>query len=461
MELKRRDFLKASSLGAGSLLLTQFVNQLHAAPKTRPARVLFFVQGNGVYPRDIQPQGIERLKTPSKLEDRSLDGHAMSLAMEPLAPWAKKMTMIHGLSGRIARGSHNMGFAALGCWPMKKKAYGETIDAALARILGGIYPHIGLGVSNKAMSMTYNLTSVARGKALPTLLNPVQAHERFFAAGAAGDARKNFDVNTNLLDFLADDVKRLQKQLDGYEREKLGRYLDAFESMSQRQGQLAAMARQIAAAAPKIDPKTGQIQETKTGPTGVFERLEAQFENAAGTMIAGLTNVVTVSGGAGPDRIGLSCMGSEVGKGSGFIGAHGIGHGGSGAGMSYTECHARIRRKCLEQLAKFIRRLESVPEGDGTMMDNTLIVYLSDSAEGHHPVCQEWPFILIGDLGGRLKLGNRYLRYPWYGNNGHRTIANLYLSLLHSVGEERKTFGVADFGLGDLDQTGPLAEIMV
>jgi hypothetical protein len=465
MELKRRDFLKASSLGAGSLLLTQFVNQLHAAPKTRPARVLFFVQGNGVYPRDIQPQGIERLKTPSKLEDRSLDGHAMSLAMEPLAPWAKKMTMIHGLSGRIARGSHNMGFAALGCWPMKKKAYGETIDAALARILGGIYPHIGLGVSNKAMSMTYNLTSVARGKALPTLLNPVQAHERFFAAGAAGDARKNFDVNTNLLDFLADDVKRLQKQLDGYEREKLGRYLDAFESMSQRQGQLAAMARQIAAAAPKIDPKTGQIVETKLGPTGVFDRLEAQFENAAGAMIAGLTNVVTVSGGAGPDRIGLSCMASELGKNGadGYIGAHAIGHGNYQhfAGISGPECHALIRRTCLEQLAKFIRRLESVPEGDGTMMDNTLIVYLSDSAEGHHPVCQEWPFILIGDLGGRLKLGNRYMRYPWYGNNGHRTIANLYLSLLHSVGEERKTFGVADFGLGDLDQTGPLAEIMV
>ena len=465
MELKRRDFLKASSLGAGSLLLTQFVNQLHAAPKTRPARVLFFVQGNGVYPRDIQPQGIERLKTPSKLEDRSLDGHAMSLAMEPLAPWAKKMTMIHGLSGRIARGSHNMGFAALGCWPMKKKAYGETIDAALARILGGIYPHIGLGVSNKAMSMTYNLTSVARGKALPTLLNPVQAHERFFAAGAAGDARKNFDVNTNLLDFLADDVKRLQKQLDGYEREKRGRYLDAFESMSNRQGQLAAMAKQIAAAAPKIDPKTGQIVETKLGPTGVFDRLEAQFENAASAMIAGLTNVVTVSGGAGPDRIGLSCMASELGKNGadGYIGAHAIGHGNYQhfAGISGPECHALIRRTCLEQLAKFIRRLESVPEGDGTMMDNTLIVYLSDSAEGHHPVCQEWPFILIGDLGGRLKLGNRYLRYPWYGNNGHRTIANLYLSLLHSVGEERKTFGVADFGLGDLDQTGPLAEIMV
>jgi len=465
MDLKRRDFLKAGSLGAGGLMLTQFVNQLEAAPKAKPARVLFFVQGNGVYPRDVQPAGIEFPKTPAKLEDRPLDGHAMSLSLEPLAPWLKKMTMIHGLSGRVARGSHNMGFAALGCWPMKKKAYGETIDSAMARKLGGIYPHIGLGVSNKALSMTYNLTSMARGKALPTLLNPVQAYERFFAAGAAGAARKNFDVDTNLLDFLADDVKRLQKQLDGSEREKLGRYLEAFESMSNRQGKLAAMSKQIAAAAPKIDPKTGQITETKTGRTGVFERLEAQFENAASTMIAGLTNVVTMSAGAGPDRIGISCMASELGLkgGDGYIGAHAIGHGNyqQFAGIPGPDCHAHIRRKCLEQLAKFIRRLEAVPEGDGTMMDNTLIVYLSDSAEGHHPVCHEWPFILIGDLGGRLKLGNRYLRYPWYGNQGHRTIANLYLSLLQAVGEQRDNFGVADFGLADLDQSGPLAELTV
>ena len=121
--------------------------------------------------------------------------------------------------------------------------------------------------------------------------------------------------------------------------------------MSNRQGQLAAMAKQIAAAAPKIDPKTGQIVETKLGPTGVFDRLEAQFENAAGAMIAGLTNVVTVSGGAGPDRIGLSCMASELGKNGadGYIGAHAIGHGNYQhfAGISGPECHALIRLSLL------------------------------------------------------------------------------------------------------------------
>jgi hypothetical protein len=242
---------------------------------------------------------------------------------------------------------------------------------------------------------------------------------------------------------------------------KLDRYLEAFESMSGRQSKLANMSQQIAQATPTIDPKLGSINETKTAPTGVFDRLEAQFDTAAGAMIAGLTNVVTMSAGAGPDKIGLDCMASEVGKGNGYIGSHGIGHGGSAAGMTAAECHALIRRKCLEKLAKFIGTLQSIPEGQGSMLDRTLVVYMSDSAEGHHPGCREWPFVIIGDLGGRLKLGNRYLRYPSYGDPGHRTIASFYLSLLHAVGDRRESFGIKDSAILDLDQEGPLAEIMI
>jgi hypothetical protein len=458
----RRTFFRGAALGLGGLYLSPFIRQLEAAKTdSKPARVLFFVQGNGIYPAEIQPSGIERTKTPDTLEDVTLADHQLAFSLEPLQPYVDKMTMLGGLSGRIAIGSHNMGFAALGCWPMNKKAYGETVDVAIARQLGGIYPHVGIGVSNKAMSMTYNVSSAGKGKALPTLLSPELAHSRYFAAGASGNARKEFDVDTNLLDFMADDVKRMQTRLTGAEKEKLDRYLEAFEAMSGRQSKLAGMSKQIAAAAPTIDPKATVYGESKDKPTGIFDRLEAQFDIAAGTMIAGLTNVVTVSAGAGPDRIGLDCMASEVGKGNGYIGSHGIGHGRSAAGLTSSECHALIRRKCMEKMAKFIKTLESIPEGDGSMMDNTLVVYMSDSAEGHHPVCREWPFILIGDLGGRLKLGNRFLRYPWYGKPGHRTIASLYTSLLHAVGDRRESFGIEDSALSDLDQTGPLTELIV
>lgn len=463
--INRRTFFRGSTFGAAGVYLAPFIQDLQAAPgRSKPARLLFFVQGNGLYPDEIQPKGIERDKKPEKLQDLSLDGAELPFSLEPLTPWKKQMTLINGLSGKIARGSHNMGFAALGCWPMNKGPFGETIDAAMARNLPGVFSHVGVGISEKYGAIGYNLTSKARGKALPTLMNPVLAQKQFFAAGADGQAKKAFDVDTELFSFMADDVKRLQTKLNSEEKAKLDRYLEAFDSMTIRQEKLAKMGPMIAKATPKVDPKLGEPMQFKgktAGPTGAFERLDAQFDIAAGTFLAGLSNVATVSACAGPDRIGISCHSSEIGKGNGMINAHGIGHGGSAAGLTSSECHALIRRRCLEGLARFLKTLESVPEGDGTMLDNTLVVYLSDSAEGHHPGCTEWPFVLIGDLGGRLKLGNRYLSYPWYEKEGHRTINSLYLSLLRSVGDPAQSFGLKDSKILDLNQDGPLAEIMI
>ncbi len=67
--------------------------------------------------------------------------------------------------------------------------------------------------------------------------------------------------------------------------------------------------------------------------------------------------------------------------------------------------------------------------------------------------------VVIGDMGGKLKTG-RYVDFPGYGRKGHRTIANMYLTLLHLAGATRDTFGVSDPNLKDLDQTGPLAELL-
>lgn len=461
--LTRREFFRGTSLGVGAMYLGPFLRQLEAASETspRPARVLFFVQGNGLYPSQIQPEGIERPKRPSKLEDRTLTGHAFARSVKPLEPFAKRVTFLHGLSGRAHFGGHGAGFAALGCWPVNKLAYGETIDAVLAKRFGGLYPHVGLGIETDPKSVIYNITCWDRGKPMPTQCNPVLAHRQYFAAAVTGKARQRFDAQTDLMDFMADDVKRLQSRLDGSEREKLGRYLEAFEAMSGRQSALAGMSGQLAQVAPDIDPKLGNISFEKGKPSGVFDRVEAQFDIAAGALIAGLTNVATISYGVHKDGFGLNCDGTEIGLEPGHVGAHTIGHGGSFLGQTAEELHIRIRERIMEKLAKFIAKLESIPEGDGSMMDNTLIVYLSDAADQHHPVAEEWPFILIGDLGGRLKLGNRYLRYPWYGNTGHRTVANLYTSILHAVGDRRERFGLPDFKMRDLDQDGPLAELMV
>ena len=174
--------------------------------------------------------------------------------------------------------------------------------------------------------------------------------------------------------------------------------------------------------------------------------MEAQFEVAAGAFIAGLANVATISSGAGRNEVGVSFDGSELDLGAGPIPAHEVGHQKTIQETTADELHPDTSA-ALRKLAAFVRKLESILEGEGTMMDNTLVVYLSDAADQHHAKGYEWPIIVIGDLGGRLKTANRYLRYPWHGQTGHRTVANFYTSLLHAVGDPRKRFGLPDLDL--------------
>jgi hypothetical protein len=93
------------------------------------------------------------------------------------------------------------------------------------------------------------------------------------------------------------------------------------------------------------------------------------------------------------------------------------------------------------------------------MLDNTVIIYLSDGAEGHHSRCWEWPMVVLGNIGGKLKTG-RYVDYPAYGYQGHRTTANMYVTLLQLAGSNRDSFGMPDPGLKDFDQHGPLVELL-
>ena len=94
------------------------------------------------------------------------------------------------------------------------------------------------------------------------------------------------------------------------------------------------------------------------------------------------------------------------------------------------------------------------------MLDNTVIVYLSDAAEGHHSRCWEWPFVVLGNAAGKLKSG-RYVEYPYWGRPGHREIGNLYATLLHLAGDKREYFGQHDPMLkGEAQANGPLPELL-
>ena len=106
-------------------------------------------------------------------------------------------------------------------------------------------------------------------------------------------------------------------------------------------------------------------------------------------------------------------------------------------------------------LVKLMQALESMPEGDGTMMDNTLIVYTSNNADKQHTDGANWPFILLGNCSGRFKTG-QYTRL-----DGKRPVNALYTTLLHGIGAPQDRFNMDKTiaGLHD-SQVGPIEELL-
>ena len=121
-----------------------------------------------------------------------------------------------------------------------------------------------------------------------------------------------------------------------------------------------------------------------------------------------------------------------------------------------------IRTFHVELIAQMAAKLSQIPEGNGSMLDNTLIVYLSDNSDKHHSSAKEWPMFVLGNSGGKLKSNGRYIAYPRYESARHNhTIGNWLTTICHVAGVPQDHFGQPDFALGRLeDQSGPLNELL-
>lgn len=457
--ITRRSAIKGLTLTAGVSVLEPLLSQLmaQAAGGTNAVRqrFVFVVQSNGMNPNHIVPVGLptrrdqelfpneDTVETP--LADRELPA-----PIAELTPFKDRLTLLQGLSGRVAEGGtggHSTNHGALGCYPGSQGPMAQTIDCALGEASPGIIQHVGLGVLAKSdQTLNYQISCSGPGKAAPLQCAPEQAFRSLFSSVLAGQNRATFVNRTHLLDFMTDDVRRARNALAGEERAKFDEYLSAFETLHGRQGAIDAIKPQLTAAVPKLDEQFAKPHEVN--------RLQAQFEIATAALLSGLTNSVTIaSGGGGQNYLAWPDLGIP-------IGGHEVGHGKGVEGLTPQDIHVKVRQFHCRLIAAMAAKFASIREGDGTLLDHTLIVYLSDSGESHHPNLRQWPVILLGGLSDRLQPGGRYLQLPYYGASKHRTLSNLYLTLLAAAGKPRVKFGVPDTGLRGIDQTGLVSELL-
>ena len=465
MNPDRRRFIRTTAIGSSSLLLQPMLQRmnLEAAGVDRsrlPQRFVFVVKSSGIISERLAPPTLlDTLTDNNGIVNESLAEHALPRSLSPLEPFKDQLAIVQGLSGKMCRPGHSSWFGAMGVY----KTGGEhnsgvilraTADAELAKLFPSPFNHVGLALRGKVMgketegTLYPGITAVGPGRELPFQASPDIAYQQLFGSAIASNQNSStqYKLKSNLLDFMVGDIRKLNRTLPSAERERMGHYLNAFEELQMRRERLASMSEQIQAAAPDFSERF-----TSQRPA---IRQQAHVDLTAAALIAGITNVVTL-------RLdNISTTYDDLGLSEKSV--HGIGHKEVCNGKSAEESRDIIRLHHMKLLADLAGQLKAVPEGDGTLLDNTSIIYLSDSGNEHHGNLGEWPYLVLGGNGGRLNIAGRYIQYPHYGHSSHRTIGNWWTTWLNAFGNPIDHYGNLDLELqkNGVAQDGPLGELI-
>lgn len=472
MRLSRRRFLQAVGLGAGAGLLTPLLGRVWAEDQgILPHRIVIVVTGNGIEPHNFISPLTQQARQDEPDNETLIEVSGGDLASAPalaslaggngaldLTPHA---ATINALSSKIAGGGHTAEYKALSA----SKERSQTIDAWLADRLHTDQPFsaVRLGVTESAgAKLQYNFALQNSARQLPIIVNPADGHTTLFGSIATGSGGRAFEVQADLLDFAKEDVKRVQQTFSGgsRERQKLDNYLAAIEELREQQSRLVASGDTLRALAEQegLDPDDGSALNV-AHPLG---RLHGQFRLATAALLGNLTNVVLLTNSVGYSfsHTKYTSLTSIFQEDSDFSGEvpwrHGVCHE-AGGNPVYQKVLDRVIERQVEMIAEMARKLAAVPEGDGTMLDHTAIVFMSDNGSTHHSEANNWPTLVLGGSQLGLQTGGRSLLYPTLGKERNARVSNLFNTLGYAAGHPLDDFG----GEPDrVERGGPLSALL-
>ncbi len=460
----RRSFLTQSILGAGALSLSS-QSLFAASPVNRPpTRFIFLHKGNGLFPSSLVPPTLGKQQMDAEQRKDAfvadLDGQELPEWMSPLAAHQDNLTILQGLSGKMCTTGHHTWCSSLGAFKANERLSSikwATVDFELAKLFPSPFGHIEFacfptgGGNSRGNINGIEKGFSARGPQQPNYAfgSPkVAMQELYKSVSADQTARAQYQLERQMLEFVATNEGQLAEQLRGTERVKVANYAAALQDIRQRNSRVEAMSNKIREHLPKLDAKyLGDELSTVDRQAGLTEILLS-------TLISGMTNVVAFT----MDELGTPYSGLPDIEGE-KVNQHDVGHGKAVGRFEATEVRKKIRRQHMTLIDTIVTRLKNTPEAGGTMFDNTMLFYFPDNGETHHSHGTEWPFVVLAGNNTRLDIARRYIRLPGYGQQGHKTLGNWYTTLLNAYGKSIEHYGSLDVGL-NIDQTGPIDQFM-
>ena len=439
--LSRRNVLREVAAVAGLSLLPKalLAAPISVAPAASggPRRIIFFLQNQGFDPGTCLPN--------STKSSGSLAKETLPEPIRPLEPYKERLHIISGLHGLHTSPAHSAFFGALGGYRGGDGTppSAATIDYELSKVLPRtLLPHLCIGMDSleNMRSKPTIATLSASGAGQPIFMhsNPNHLYQLLYGGISTGDIRQQHEARASVLNRIESLASAKGETLPAGEKLRYGQFVQGFQEVNGLRARLDTVADHLRKFAPQID-------ERYTRPQFETDWHDGLLDLGISALAAGITNTLTIGSGRG------EIFGSWKGLGIDQQG-HNLGH----MEQPGNPIWIKIRQYNSRMLVRIMETLESVPEGSGTMMDSTLIVYTSNNADKQHTNGANWPVMLLGDCGGIFKTGC-FTRL-----DGKRPINALYTTLLRAAGQNVDRFNMTEQLARKFDsQTGPLAEVLV
>ncbi len=431
----RRAFL--GSLGAAGVLapfVPMMARETTAAPGDGPRRIVLLFSPNGTLHENWAPSGTE-------------SDFNLSPILAPFEPYKDRMLVLDGIkTSRDGPGDgHQKGMAHLwtgsellsgGDFPGGNGGSagwggGISVDQHIANAIGGetSYPSLEFGAQTFGANVWSRMCYAGSNQPIAPEDSPSAMFDRLFA---------DFDVDAtelakikarrqSVVDVVKEDLDRLMLNHGSAEDQlKIDAHLEAMRSIEQR----------INAEVPACDPPEAPGGLDEGANDNFPEVCQRQMDLLAMALGCDLTRVASLQFSRSVGNTRFTWLGISDGH-------HGLSHLGN-SDTSMVNKITAINTWYAEQIKYLMDALDAIPEGDGTVLDNTLLVWGNELSRGNSHGNNPVPFVLLGGAGGALEMG-RYLKYDGTWHN------RLLVSLCHAMGlEDQQTFGNTDGGNGGL-----------
>ena len=437
--INRRNMLQGMAAGVGAAFGASLLPRQASAASSQsgsPKRIVFFMQNQGFDPATCIPTGMT--------SSGSLAKAKLPEPIEALEPFKERLHIINGLHGIHTSPSHSAFFGALGGYRGSDGVppSASTIDYELSKALPQtLLPHLCIGMDSienmRTKPTIANLSASGAGQPIFMYSNPNQLYQMLYGGISTGDIRRQHEARSGVLSQIEQMAAAKGRSLPIADQQRYGQYVQGFRDVNGLRDRLDTASDHLRKFAPAVD-------ERYTKPEFETDWHDVLLDLGISALTSGITNTLTIGSGRG------EIFGAWKGLGIEQQG-HNLGH------MTQHEnpIWIKIRQYNSRMLVRLMESLESVPEGSGTMMDHTLIVYTSNNADKQHTNGANWPVMLLGNCDGIFKTG------CFTQLDGKRPINALYTTLLQVAGQNVDRFNMDDKLAKKSDAaTGPLKEVL-